>query len=290
MATTKTTSGVRTIGTDEVLPANIMDNNKGADIASGTTVIVGTDGMYQDITGTTGPIGTYTVAAGRQFIHQFDAAATVTHSATIALYGAVDFVAAAGDRVTFFAVAANTVVEVGRTTVAVAAAGGWVDVVAYEASTSATVDFTSDITDAYKSYRFTGTGLTLNAGGGIECLASINAGSSWHTDYDYISRRLNAAAFSGTKQQTVAAIRLDQNMENATGNFFGFEFQIENPANATKDKAFKSWMSVNDTAEGGAVKCVGLIRTTSAINGIRFDAAGGAATIIGGTITMAGHA
>lgn len=117
MATTKATSGVRTIGTDEVLPANIMDNNKGADIASGTTVIVGTDGMYQDITGTTGPIGTYTVAAGRQFIHQFDAAATVTHSATIALAGAVDFVAAAGDRVAFFAVAANTVVEVSRTTV-----------------------------------------------------------------------------------------------------------------------------------------------------------------------------
>jgi hypothetical protein len=80
---------------------------KGADIASATTVVLGTDGNSFDITGNTGPIGTITVAAGTWFAFQFDSTPTLTHGSTLVLPGATDFTAAAGDVLMFFAHAAN---------------------------------------------------------------------------------------------------------------------------------------------------------------------------------------
>lgn len=166
----------------------IVNNTKGADVASATTVTVGTDGDYADITGTTGPIGTFTVAAGRTFTYQFDAAPTVTHSATIALAGAVDFVAAAGDRVTFFAVAANTVVEVSRTTVAAASSGGFT-LGTEQATTSGTgVTFssipegTTMIVINFEGVSSTGTAnmlVTIGDSGGLESsgYVSLSQGS-----------------------------------------------------------------------------------------------------------------
>jgi hypothetical protein len=105
-------------------PGKFTGKTKGGDIASATTVVIDTDGDFFDITGTTGPIGTFTVAAGRLFTLQFDSTPTITDSATIALSGSADLVAAAGDVVTFYSTAANTVVEVSRTLAAAAAGAG----------------------------------------------------------------------------------------------------------------------------------------------------------------------
>ncbi len=97
-------------GTDMrlVSPISHRPGGKGGDIVSATTIVIDTDGSYFDITGNTGPIDTMTVAAGREFTLQFDSTPTFTDSATLDLGGA-DITAVAGDRIKFFATAANTV-------------------------------------------------------------------------------------------------------------------------------------------------------------------------------------
>ena len=117
----------------------ISTGAKGADIASAATVVVGTDGGYFDITGTTGISTQFTVAAGRTFTLQFDDAVVITDNAAITLAGAANFTTAAGDILTFTAVAANTVVQTGYSLVdggsPIAAAGGVAGI-----STSANAD------------------------------------------------------------------------------------------------------------------------------------------------------
>ena len=91
----------------------IEGGTKGADIASAATVVIGTDGSYFDITGTTGISTQFTVDAGRRFTLQFDGAVTITDNAAITLSGAANFTTAAGDILSFVATAANTVVQTG---------------------------------------------------------------------------------------------------------------------------------------------------------------------------------
>jgi len=112
------------------VPTAALSNieGKGADIASAGTMVIGTDGGYFDITGTTG-ITAMTVVAGRQFTLQFDAAVVLTNSSTLKLSGAANFTTAAGDHLTFVSVAANDVRQVGFGLTSggspVAAAGGF---------------------------------------------------------------------------------------------------------------------------------------------------------------------
>jgi len=83
---------------------------KGADIVSATTLVLGTDGNYFDVTGNTGPIGTITVPAGTLFILQFDSTPTLTHNGTnLDLPGEADITAEAGDSLIGFSTAANQV-------------------------------------------------------------------------------------------------------------------------------------------------------------------------------------
>ena len=91
----------------------IESGTKGADIASAATVVIGTDGSYFDITGTTGISTQFTVDAGRRFTLQFDDAVVITDNAAITLSGAANFTTAAGDILSFVATAANTVVQTG---------------------------------------------------------------------------------------------------------------------------------------------------------------------------------
>ena len=81
--------------------------SKGADVASAATLVLGTDGNYFDVTGTTG-ITAITVAAGTLFMLQFDGALTIADGASLDLAGA-NITTVAGDRALFFATAANTV-------------------------------------------------------------------------------------------------------------------------------------------------------------------------------------
>jgi len=131
---------------------DLVEGTKGTDIVSAGTMVIGTDGGYFDITGTTG-ISTMTVAAGRVFTLQFDAVVTLTHSSTLYLSGAADFTTEANDHMTFISVAANDVRQIGTglkdggSPVAAASVGLVSNIVeaTYDLSTSAG---TQDITGA----------------------------------------------------------------------------------------------------------------------------------------------
>jgi hypothetical protein len=127
------------MSTTKVSAALMEAGTKGADIASTGTMVIGTDGSYFDITGTTG-ITAMTVDAGRIFTLQFDGAVTLTHSSTLYLAGAANFTTEANDHLTFVAVAANDVRQIGAGLKdggsPVAAAGGVVLQVANAVNTS----------------------------------------------------------------------------------------------------------------------------------------------------------
>ena len=99
MSTTKVTGMMQT-------------GTKGGDIPSAGTLVIDTDGDYFDVTGTTGITG-MTVAAGRIFTLQFDGVVTLTHGSTLYLNGAANFTTEAFDHLTFIAVAANDVRQIG---------------------------------------------------------------------------------------------------------------------------------------------------------------------------------
>ena len=83
--------------------------DKGADIASASPLVIGTDGDYFDVTGVTG-FAAMTVTANRHFFLQFDAILIMTHHATnLDLPGGANITTAAGDVGEFFSTGANTV-------------------------------------------------------------------------------------------------------------------------------------------------------------------------------------
>ena len=137
----------------------IESGTKGADIASAATVVIGTDGSYFDITGTTGISTQFTVDAGRRFTLQFDDAVTITDNAAITLSGAANFTTAAGDILSFVATAANTVVQTGYSLVdggsPVSSSSGLNFISKVTASNDATVDFLSSFSVTYDTYLFT---------------------------------------------------------------------------------------------------------------------------------------
>lgn len=87
---------------------HVIGWNKGVDIASASPLVLGTDGNYFDVTGTTG-FSAITVAANTMFMLQFDGVLTMTHGASLNLPGGADITTAAGDEAILFATAANTV-------------------------------------------------------------------------------------------------------------------------------------------------------------------------------------
>lgn len=82
---------------------------KGADIESAAPLVLGTDGNYFDVTGTTG-FAAVTVTAGTLFMLQFDDVLTLTHHATnLDLPGEANITTAAGDTMLCFATGTDTV-------------------------------------------------------------------------------------------------------------------------------------------------------------------------------------
>lgn len=82
--------------------------NKGADIASASPLVHGTDGNWHDITGTTGFTKITVAADTGYFIYQFDSALVMTDSADLDLGGG-NITTATGDVAMFFTLAADTV-------------------------------------------------------------------------------------------------------------------------------------------------------------------------------------
>lgn len=109
VAGNRTDSGNITHSGTVTMSAKSMYWAKGADIASASPLVIGSDGNYFDVTGTTG-FASMTVPAGMLFMLQFDGALVLTHHTTnLNLPGGANITTAAGDRLIGFATAANTV-------------------------------------------------------------------------------------------------------------------------------------------------------------------------------------
>lgn len=89
--------------------------SKGADLASSSTLTLGTDGNYFDVTGTTTINTISTKDAGTPILLQFDGALTLTHSASIILLDATNYLTAAGDVLLFVSEGGAVWREVSRT-------------------------------------------------------------------------------------------------------------------------------------------------------------------------------
>jgi len=87
---------------------------KGADIASASPLVLGTDGNFFVVTGVIGFAG-ITVAINRFFMLEFDDALTMTHGAALDLPGGINITTEAGGRLIGFSTAANTVVVLSYT-------------------------------------------------------------------------------------------------------------------------------------------------------------------------------
>lgn len=133
---------------------NYVGSEKGVDIASSSPLVIGTDGDYFDINGTTG-FSTITVAANRLFRGHFDGILTIVHGASINVPGGVNFTTAVGDEITFFSTAENVVRIVAITkadgTSPVGSGGAWNLIGTLEASNDATLTITG-LDSTYDSY------------------------------------------------------------------------------------------------------------------------------------------
>ena len=110
---------------------------KGADVASASTLTLGDDGNYFDITGTTAITAITTKGVGTRVLLQFDAALTLTHHATdLILPSGLSITTAAGDHAEFveyasgdwrcvnYVRAADTTLDVASATTTDIGAGG----------------------------------------------------------------------------------------------------------------------------------------------------------------------
>jgi len=219
--------------------ALLESGSKGADIASTGTMVIGKDGSYFDITGTTG-ITAMTVDAGRIFTLQFDGAVILTHSSTLYLAGAANFTTEANDHLTFVAVAANDVRQIGAGLKdggsPIAAAGGsWTIINTTVASNDASITITG-LSSTYDTYAIAisdvrpasdGQNLFMRLGDS----SGIDSGGS---DYEYKTGSQVSAntSYASDASTGASSIRVCGGIGNATGEGGGGLLYLHQPGDA----------------------------------------------------------
>ncbi len=104
---------------------NLTVFTKGADLASASALVLGTDGNYFDVTGAVTITSISTLPAGTVIKLQFDSTPVLTHNATtLILQGAVNYTAAAGDVFEFISEGSGNWRETGRSLNAMGASVG----------------------------------------------------------------------------------------------------------------------------------------------------------------------
>jgi hypothetical protein len=198
--------------------ATKIEFEKGSDIASSNTVVVGTDGNYFDITGTT-QINVFTVAVNRRFTLQFDGILILQHHATnLDLPSLANITTAAGDVAEFFSHTANQVQCVNYTkadgTAVVASAGGGpsVGTNAIIRTNAANIQENITLSDHLVTFTATnGTNIIANRGsnddfvdGDMVQLTGSDLPNGWLIDTQYFVRDITsstmklALTFGGT--------------------------------------------------------------------------------------------
>ena len=171
--------------------------DKGADIASTSSLTVGIDGNYFDITGTSG-IDDMIVAANRDFTCQFDGILTITVGSGITLNNAGgNFTTAPGDIIRFQSTAANTVVGViskADGTPPVASGGAWTLINSIEADADASITITG-LNATYAAYAIVLSSITASTNATLWLRLGDSGGiDTGASDYIYHSARVTQTA------------------------------------------------------------------------------------------------
>ena len=227
---------------------------KGSDIASADPLVIGTDGGYFDVTGTT-TFDEQTVAAGRLYMLQFDGALTMTDDADHDLGGA-DITTAAGDRAIFYATAANTVQlisfwrEGGQVT-------GQATQAAIEAETNENTYVPPDLMKHHPGVgkawlNFDGTTVDGNAdlagvGDSYNVTSVVDNGSgdytiAWATDFSSANYALAGMARSATTSQSLT-VGVANDAAPAAGSV---TIEVQNDAGTKADEEYISVMAMGD--------------------------------------------
>ena len=259
----------------------VASGAKGADIASADPLVLGTDGNYFDVTGTTG-FASITVTAGTLFMLQFDGALTLTHHATnLDLPGEANITTAAGDVLIGFATGANTVQVVSYTKAdgkAVVAATAGITSIANTSITATTnIDFTGFASGTYDNYEVWVSNVQpANDGVILEMETSTDGGTSFDTgvsDYTWAVLRFTEAgsrAGAGDPDDSEIEISGGTGIGNAANENLSAKILVFSPE-TTEFTSF-SWNGIHrDTAAVLATLNGAADRQSAAdVDGLRF--------------------
>jgi len=260
---------------------DLVEGTKGTDIVSAGTMVIGTDGGYFDITGTTG-ISTMTVAAGRVFTLQFDAVVTLTHSSTLYLSGAADFTTEANDHMTFISVAANDVRQIGTglkdggSPVAAAAGGGWEFVSLITASAIEDIDFTNMVSGY--DYQYITRDMIPGTNDGVNYIGELGvAGPTFRGSSGYLTS-FTCITNSGTSfsEEPTNNIRMVHPGVLALGDqtneaLYRYILELSDPATAGTKTSFYGYGTIySNSPEMVAITVAGVYTTAEAHTSMRF--------------------
>lgn len=200
---------------------------KGADVASATSLTLGVDGNYFDVTGTTTITSIASLGVGTMVMLQFDSALTLTHNATdLVLPGGANITTAAGDHAIF--------VEY--------ASGDW-RCVSYQRASSAIVSpDQGELTISSGAITVTGTNHTIDteSDAASDDLDTINGGTDGQI---LIVRAENAARTVVLKDGT-------GNIETPDGNDIELD-EVAKEVILKYDGATSDWHVLSSPAAGG---------------------------------------
>ena len=236
-AAARTTLGVPGLG-DVNIFTKTQQWKKGADVASADPLVLGTDGNYFDVTGTTN-FASITVAAGTWFILQFDGILTMTHNATtLDLPTEANVTTVAGDKMLCFATAANQVgvITYTRANGAALIGGGLTSISNTAITAVANIDVTAFASATYDNYEvWLANGRPANDSVTVEMESSTDGGISFDvgvSDYTWQGIRvLEDATTSGVADtdDSELQIGLDVSVGNAADENISIKINVFGP-------------------------------------------------------------
>lgn len=270
------------------------------DVASATTIdLTALSPATRNIriTGNTGPIGTFTVAAGYTYFVEFSGTPTITNSASIVTNTGADIVVVAGFSCMIRSTAANTVeilsgiiaptqastdssTKVATTAFVTAAPGSSLVLIqAQTASASAAIDFTTGIGSTYDEYLVVFSNVVpATDDAQITLQVSEDGGSTWKTtsgDYGVAYNVGTEGAINtavGSAATTAIPLTFSTSSTASTGGTSG-EVKFFKPSGTVAHKhfVFDSYFARTSSAQNGRVTGAGRYKATvNAINAIRF--------------------
>lgn len=219
---------------------NYIGVDKGSDLASASPLVLGIDGDFFDVTGTTG-FSNITVANNRRFRLQFDGVLAITVGAGITLNnGGSNFTTAVGDIIDFQSVTANvvvgTIVKADGTSPVSAASEGRVLITETVATSQSSLEFTG-IDNTYKKYEIDIINATLTSDNqSFKFQVGTGAGPTFQTTnyaHHVINPVSSSSAYVGSASASNSEIPLHVSVGNAAGESLNAVISIYNPADTS---------------------------------------------------------